>query len=134
METLFLAVSEFSMGAQHDLQMARQVFLAEELGDAAHAGAFIGRNLQRPEALPAIFATVTFRRKRTNWRAKCVGLWPSPINSSTSTRILSLELSATACITVSSAVAGAAPIRLRTERRGRWSEVEARAGAGIERG
>ncbi len=41
-EALFLAVSKFSVGAQHDLQMPRQVFLAEQFGDAAHAGAFVG--------------------------------------------------------------------------------------------
>ena len=46
MEALFLAVSEFPMSAQHDLQMPRQVFLAEQIGDAAHAGALIGGNLQ----------------------------------------------------------------------------------------
>src|SRR6202795_2870314 len=55
MEALFLAVSEFSMGAQHDLQMPRQVFLAEQLGDAANAGALVGRNLQQARVLARDF-------------------------------------------------------------------------------
>ena len=50
-EALFLAVSEFSMGAQHDLQMAGQVFFGEQIGDAADAGALIGRNLQQRRVL-----------------------------------------------------------------------------------
>ncbi len=50
-EALFLPVSEFRMRAQHDLQMARQVFLGEQLGDAAYAGALIGRNLQQRRVL-----------------------------------------------------------------------------------
>jgi len=41
MEALFLAISEFAMGAQHDLQMARQVFLAEQVGNTAGAGTLI---------------------------------------------------------------------------------------------
>ena len=50
-EALFLPVSKFRVRAQHDLQMPRQVFLAEKLGDAADAGAFIGRNLQQRRVL-----------------------------------------------------------------------------------
>src|ERR1035441_3602962 len=51
MEALFLAVSEFAVGAQHDLEMARQIFLAEQVGDAANAGALIGGNLQQRRIL-----------------------------------------------------------------------------------
>ncbi len=54
-EALLLAVSEFSMGAQHDLQMPCQVFLAEEFGDTAHAGALVGRNLQEPRVFARDF-------------------------------------------------------------------------------
>jgi hypothetical protein len=42
MKTLFLAVAKFGVGAQHDLQMPRQVFFAEQLGDAGDASAFVG--------------------------------------------------------------------------------------------
>ena len=47
METLLLLVAQVGMGAQHDLQEARQVFFAELLGDAADAGAFVGGNLEQ---------------------------------------------------------------------------------------
>ena len=46
-EALLLTVSEFSVGAQHDLQMPRQVFFAEQVGDAARTGSLVGRNLQQ---------------------------------------------------------------------------------------
>ena len=54
-EALFLAVSEFSMGAQHDLQMAGQVFFGEQIGDAGDAGAFIGGNLEERRILASDF-------------------------------------------------------------------------------
>src|SRR6266849_4734857 len=112
LETVMQAVAESSS--------EKILLLVDELIGEGHSPTHFARQL------------VTFRRKRTNWRAKCVGLWPSPISSSTSSRIFSLELSATACITVSSAAAGAEPIRLRTESSVSWPEVEAMAWSRME--
>src|SRR5437588_5860182 len=51
MEALFLLVTQFAMGAQHDLQMAGQILLAEQFGYALHALAFFARNLQQRRIL-----------------------------------------------------------------------------------
>src|ERR1700730_4204806 len=37
MEALLLLVSQFAVGAQHDLQMAREIFLAEQFRDTLYA-------------------------------------------------------------------------------------------------
>ncbi len=55
MEALFLAVSEFCMSAEHDLQMPGQVFFGEEIGDAGGAGTFIGGNLEEWRILASDF-------------------------------------------------------------------------------
>jgi hypothetical protein len=46
METLLLLVSEFAMRTQHDLQVTREIFLAEHLGHASDTLAFFAGNLQ----------------------------------------------------------------------------------------
>jgi hypothetical protein len=52
MEALFLFVAELAVSAQHDLQVAREVFFAEQFGDAIDALAFFARNLQQGRILP----------------------------------------------------------------------------------
>ena len=66
MESLLLLVAEIAVGAQHDLQKARQVLFAESLGHSGHAGAFVRAEICSTwESLPATLATSTLRRKRT---------------------------------------------------------------------
>ena len=47
MKALFLPVAEFAVRAQHDLQMPRQIFLAEQLGDAGDARPLFAGDLQQ---------------------------------------------------------------------------------------
>ena len=47
METLFLLVSQFAVGAEHDLQVSREIFFAEQIGDAGDALAFFTGNLEQ---------------------------------------------------------------------------------------
>ena len=46
-EALFLLVSQLAMGAEHDLQVAGEIFFAEQFGDAGDALAFFAGNLQQ---------------------------------------------------------------------------------------
>ena len=46
-ETLFLLVSQLAVSAEHDLQMAREIFFAEHFGDAGDALALFTGNLQQ---------------------------------------------------------------------------------------
>ena len=67
METLFLFVAELAVGAQHDLQMAREVFFAEQFGYTRDAFAFFAGNLQQGRVL-----------SRRSWRRwHCAGSGPS---------------------------------------------------------
>src|SRR5579863_1548207 len=55
METLLLFVAEFAVSAQHDLQMAREVFFAEQSGYTRDAFSFFTRNLEEGRVLPGDF-------------------------------------------------------------------------------
>ena len=79
MEALFLAISQLAVGAQDNLQVTGEVFLAEHFRDPHHALPLVIGNLQQGNSPPATFATIVLRIKRTICRAKWVGLWPSPI-------------------------------------------------------
>ncbi len=50
-KALLLLVTQFAVGAQHDLQMARQIFFAEQFRDALHALALFTRYLQQGRVL-----------------------------------------------------------------------------------
>ena len=50
-EALLLLVSQFAVSAQHDLQVAREIFFAEQFGDAGNAFAFFAGNLQQGRIL-----------------------------------------------------------------------------------
>ena len=47
MEALFLPVVQLVKGAQHDVEVAGQIFFCEEQGGAGGAGAFVGGDLQQ---------------------------------------------------------------------------------------
>ena len=47
MKTLFLLVSQFAVGAEHDLEMSREIFFAEPIGDPGNAFAFFTGNLEQ---------------------------------------------------------------------------------------
>src|SRR5579864_5405964 len=47
MEALFLLVSQFAVSAEHDLQVAGEIFFTKPLGDASNALAFFAGNLQQ---------------------------------------------------------------------------------------
>ena len=47
MKSLLLAIPEFRVGAQHNLQMPRQVFFRKEICDARNAISLVRRNLQQ---------------------------------------------------------------------------------------
>jgi len=115
--------------AQHDLQMPRQIFSRTIRRCGPRARAHRRKSAAAANSCPRSCHRDISQEAHQLAREVC-GTVASPISSSTSTRILSLELSATACITVSSAAAGAEPIRLRTESAVRWSAVEAIAGRG----
>ena len=51
MEALLLLVTQLTVRAQHDLQMARQVFFAEQFGDPSHAFTLFAGNLQQVRIL-----------------------------------------------------------------------------------
>ena len=51
MEALFLLESQFPMGAEHDLQVAGEIFFAKQIGNAANAVAFLAGNLQQGRIL-----------------------------------------------------------------------------------
>ena len=46
MEALLLPIAKFAVGSEHDLQVACEVFFAEQFGNAANTRALVGRNLQ----------------------------------------------------------------------------------------
>jgi hypothetical protein len=46
MEALLLLVAKIGVCAQHNLEEASQVFLAEAIGDTRDPGALVGRNLK----------------------------------------------------------------------------------------
>ena len=56
-ETLFLAISEFVEGAEHDGEEAGEVFFGEEGGGARRAVALLGGNLRRSAAIPVASAS-----------------------------------------------------------------------------
>ena len=84
------------------------------------------------DSLPATLATTALRRKRTTWRAKWVGLWPSLRRLSTRRSTSSLEPRETACMTSSSTPEGAAPTNWRTDSAVRRPSQEAIAWSRIE--
>src|SRR5579862_1255424 len=47
MEALFLLVSQFTVGAKHDLEMAREVFFAKKFRNPGDTLALFARNLQQ---------------------------------------------------------------------------------------
>jgi len=47
MKPLLLLITKIAVRAQHDLQMPRQIFFAEELGDASCSRPLVARNLQQ---------------------------------------------------------------------------------------
>src|SRR5580698_11024782 len=47
MEALLLLVSQLAVSAEHDLEMAREIFFAEHFGNAGDALALFARNLQQ---------------------------------------------------------------------------------------
>src|ERR1700756_4569568 len=51
MEALLLFVAQFTMRTQHDLQVASEVFLTKEVGDASNALPFFAGNLQERRIL-----------------------------------------------------------------------------------
>src|SRR4029077_4254492 len=51
MEALLLLVTQLAMSAQHDLQMASQVFLAERFSNASNPVTFFAGDLQQSRAL-----------------------------------------------------------------------------------
>ena len=51
MEALLLLVPQLAVRAQHDLQMARQIFFAEQFGNARDAFALFAGNLQQARIL-----------------------------------------------------------------------------------
>ena len=106
MEALLLPVAEFAVGAQHDLQMAGQVFFAEQVGDAADAGPLVAGNLQQVRIFAGDFRDQGVAQEADQLAAKCAGFWPSLISSSARRRTFSLEPWATACITSSSTAGG----------------------------
>ncbi len=47
MEALLLLVSQFAVGSEHDLQMPREIFFAEQARDTLHTLALFTRDLQQ---------------------------------------------------------------------------------------
>ena len=93
MKPLLLLVSQFAVRPQHDLKMRVRSSSPNNAATRSTRSRSSLETCSKEESLPAIFATVAFLRKRTIWRAKCVGLCPSLISWSTWRRISSLRLS-----------------------------------------
>ena len=116
MEPLLLPISELAMGAQHDLQMPRQILFAEQLCNAGHTLPLIAGNLQQGRlSTRDPWPPRHFAENRTICRAKCVGFCPSAINRSTSVKTSSLEPCATCCMISSRMPEEAVPTNLRTD-------------------
>src|SRR2546423_4343386 len=55
METLLLLVSQFAVGAKHDLEMAGEILFGEEIGDTGDAFALLAGNLKQRRILSGDF-------------------------------------------------------------------------------
>ena len=71
-ETLFLLVAQFAVRAQHDLEMTREIFFAEQFRDTAYALALFAGNLQQRRLFAGDFCDRGVAQK-TNHLAREVG-------------------------------------------------------------
>ena len=73
METLLLLVSQLAVGAQHDLQMPRQIFFAKQFRDPGNALAFFTRYLQQGRVLARNFGDGRIAQKAHHLARKVGG-------------------------------------------------------------
>ena len=115
METLFLLVAQLAMSAEHDLQVAREIFFAEQIRDARDAFALFAGNLEQGGVFAGDLGDRGVAQEAdhlTREVSRAVAFADQVVDLRSTS---SLGASRNACITSSRMCAGAAPTRLRTE-------------------